>query len=501
LNKIDLTEEINNSLYRRLRRGAYVRVGASAILWFFALAAYKIQLIDSYSYAGISLSVIYLILINPPTLWVVRHLEGEKLRGYWSLAINALEVLGYTAIIYFVGGLSRSYVTLLYTALISYVGVMASRQFTFFVTAFCSLALTAMVFFEDYQVVPHTQNSLIAQIPLTRQLFEVAVITGFLLLTAFIVSSTSLAIKKGKRQLTDQNEALRKSQQKLEEAQTVLEERNVALKEAMEKAQASDRLKSDFLANMSHELRTPLNHIIGFSELLSDSHFGALNSTQEEYLNDILQSSRHLLSLINDLLDLSKIEAGKMAPSYSEIPLKSLLESSLVTVKEKALEHRVQITTHFEDIPLTLWADGRMIKQILYNLLSNAVKFNPDGGVVRLTAQRVKRSEFSAWSEKEMNSHLHTLNCKHNADYLAISITDNGIGLSTTVLDRLFKPFEQGDNSSSRMYPGIGLGLALTRKMVELHQGRIGAFNNKEGQGSTFQVTLPLHLPNQETKP
>ena len=165
-----------------------------------------------------------------------------------------------------------------------------------------------------------------------------------------------------------------------------LEEKNVKLKMAVDKARESDRMKSEFLANMSHELRTPLNHIIGFTELVADKKFGDLNEVQEEYLNDALHSSKHLLSLINDVLDLSKVEAGKLELQLSEVNLKMILENSLIMIKEKVMKHKIQLSTQIDGIPETITADERKLKQILYNLLSNAVKFTPDGGKIRLTA-------------------------------------------------------------------------------------------------------------------
>ncbi|MBW2153246.1 MAG: HAMP domain-containing protein, partial [Deltaproteobacteria bacterium] len=155
-----------------------------------------------------------------------------------------------------------------------------------------------------------------------------------------------------------------------------------AAKERIKKeaAEAANRAKSEFLANMSHELRTPLNHIIGFTELVLDDHFGTLNPEQREYLSDVLNSSKHLLSLINDILDLSKVEAGKLELELSEVHLQTLLNSSLKMVKEKSLKHGIGLKTAIDGIPETVRIDERKMKQILYNLLSNAVKFTPDGG-------------------------------------------------------------------------------------------------------------------------
>jgi signal transduction histidine kinase len=457
-----------NKAYRRHVTGAWVRSGASLFLWLIASGAYLTNFIDVNAYKGISYSVLYLILINPPTLWVMSRLNKKTQLGLVSLTINALEALGYTAIIYFNGGLNRSYLTLIYPVLITYVGMTAPRFWPFMVTVFCSLAFTGMVVLEYFKVIPQTQIYLAAPLPLGRQLFEVGIITGFLFFTAFFSSYTSQLIKRSRAQLKEQNVSLKESHTELEQAARDLRRKNLELRAATEKAQASDRMKSEFLTNMSHELRTPLNHIMGFSELLYNKYFGELNPTQEEHLGNILTSSNHLLSLINDILDLSKIEAGKMELECSEVPLQGILENSLTMVEEGALKHKIRLTSNFVDIPPTLYADERKVKQILYNLLSNAVKFTPDGGAVHLEVRGLEGKG------------------------IEIRVSDNGIGMPNTDLERIFQPFEQADNSSSRKYQGTGLGLSLAKRMVEMHGGRIWAESPGTGLGSSFYVTIPL---------
>lgn len=256
------------------------------------------------------------------------------------------------------------------------------------------------------------------------------------------------------------------------------------LMRSKEEAERANRAKSEFLSNMSHELRTPLNHIIGFSELLADRHFGELNPVQEDYLNDILHSSRHLLSLINDILDLSKVEAGKMKLEVTNVTLRPLLEQSLVMVKEKALKHGINLKMSLGDIPETLRADERKIKQILYNLLSNAVKFTPDGGSVLLASNRVEPNE--------LPPETYTPNLETDTEWIEISISDTGIGLKEKDLTRIFEPFEQVDGTTSRKHQGTGLGLSLTRELVKMHGGCLWAVSNGEGQGASFHFTLPI---------
>jgi PAS domain S-box-containing protein len=266
------------------------------------------------------------------------------------------------------------------------------------------------------------------------------------------------------------------------------------LKKAKEAADAASRAKSEFLANMSHELRTPLNHIIGFTELVVDKQFGALNKAQEEYLNDVLRSSRHLLSLINDILDLSKVEAGKLELEVTDVNLRMLLESSLTMVKEKALKHRIQLSVDIDSTPGTIQADERKLKQIMYNLLSNAVKFTPDGGAVTLLARHLS---FKAgyWLTREGQTVLLPMGSdegsKIQGGLMEILVQDTGIGISRGDLERIFDPFERVESLSGGRHPGTGLGLSLTRRLVELHGGKIWAESEGEGKGSKFIFVIP----------
>ncbi|MGD2269279.1 MAG: histidine kinase N-terminal 7TM domain-containing protein [Desulfobacterales bacterium] len=267
------------------------------------------------------------------------------------------------------------------------------------------------------------------------------------------------------------------------------------LEEAKKNAEIASRSKSEFLANMSHELRTPLNHIMGFTELVLEEHFGDLNETQHEYLQDVLQSSKHLLSLINDILDLSKIEAGKFALDASNVFVMALLESSLVVLKEKAIKHGLRMTTDFGELPETIFADERKLKQILYNLLSNAVKFTPDGGAVVLGARhhtschgrfRSKDGREFALPEKSDRK------IKKTGGLVEIYVSDTGIGLKYEDLDRIFNPFDQVQAAENKGHQGTGLGLSLTRRLVELHGGAVWAESDGEGKGSTFRFIIPV---------
>jgi signal transduction histidine kinase len=269
-----------------------------------------------------------------------------------------------------------------------------------------------------------------------------------------------------------------------------------------EAAETANRAKSEFLANMSHELRTPLNHIIGFSQLILDKHFGDLNEIQERHVSRIHQSSEHLLSLINDILDLSKVEAGKHKLELSDVNLKPLLVNSLDMVKEKAIKHSIGLSTNADSIPEFVKADERKLKQIIYNLLSNAMKFTPDGGEVCLSARTVDHIERPCQREGD-SEHLQIIEDRVEGNFseltdvecekwVEISVSDTGIGLKHEDQDRIFNPFEQVDGSASRKYQGTGLGLSLSKKFVKLHGGRIWAESAGEGKGSTFRFVIPI---------
>ncbi|HKA61645.1 MAG TPA: ATP-binding protein, partial [Methylomirabilota bacterium] len=232
--------------------------------------------------------------------------------------------------------------------------------------------------------------------------------------------------------------------------------------------EAASRHKSEFLANMSHELRTPLNAVIGFSEVLLQRMFGDLNPKQDEYLKDIYASGQHLLSLINDILDLSKIEAGRMELAPAPFHLPSALENAVTLVKERAARHAIALEVEVDPRLGEVVGDERKVKQVLLNLLSNAVKFTPEGGRISLKADR-------------------------RDGMVEIAVTDTGIGIAPEDQAAIFEEFRQVGRDETRKQEGTGLGLTLAKKFVELHGGRLWV-ESQTGQGSTFTFTLPVQL-------
>jgi len=262
-----------------------------------------------------------------------------------------------------------------------------------------------------------------------------------------------------------------------------LQEKNRELEEA-------SRMKSEFLANMSHELRTPLNAIIGFSEVLVDGLLGEMTDQQRGFIGDIFSSGKHLLSLINDILDLSKVEAGKMTLDLEPVQVSTLFANSLSIIREKAAARDIRLIMDAPEELGSIRADARKLKQIVYNLLSNAVKFTSERGEVTLQGSRVPRSDVGQVSDSSLGRTFPLVDNAF-AEFLKITVTDTGMGISPDGLERLYKPFSQIDSGLSRKFEGTGLGLAMVKLLADLHGGAV-AVESEVGKGSRFTIWLPF---------
>jgi len=283
-------------------------------------------------------------------------------------------------------------------------------------------------------------------------------------------------------------------EERVRERTQELEAANLQLRKALEEAEEASRVKSEFLATMSHELRTPLNPIIGFSELLQDQHFGALNEKQQQYLDRILTSGRHLLSLINGILDLAKAEAGRLDLEPEPLNLPLAVQTAVNGIRPQTEPRGLDLHLDLEHCPASLMADPLRLRQILDCLLSNAAKFTPPGGRVTVTARQVQGPGVSVQGGDPVHE-LSIMNPEPDGDFVEIAVQDTGIGIKAEDLPRLFQPFTQLDASLARKHEGAGLGLALAKKLVGLHGGTIQVSSPGEGHGSTFTLTLPLHRP------
>ena len=294
---------------------------------------------------------------------------------------------------------------------------------------------------------------------------------GLYLVLFGIVRGASRRLDAQMRRIIEADDKLREYAHGLEE---MVRERTRELEAAKLQAESASKAKSDFLANMSHELRTPMNSVIGFSRALGDGMAGPVTGEQKEYLNDILESGWHLLGIINELLDLAKIEAGKIELEYSDVPVAELIDRSLMLFRERFLQHDMRITVEVAPGIDSVRGDYQRLRQILINLLGNALKFTPAGGSIAVRA--------------------HIDGDVDGGPALVVSVADTGIGIKPADLERIFQPFEQAEPLMTKKYEGTGLGLALSKTLVELHGGTIRV-ESVEGKGSVFSFAIPLAGP------
>ncbi|MBE9536195.1 MAG: HAMP domain-containing protein [Proteobacteria bacterium] len=251
-------------------------------------------------------------------------------------------------------------------------------------------------------------------------------------------------------------------------------ERTMELEISNRDLEKASRMKSEFLANMSHELRTPLNSILGFSEILVDQIYGETNEKQSKYLRNIQNSGKHLLEVINDILDLSKIESGKMELIKTEFPLIDAVEEVYSALGPLAHKKDIKMSSDVSNEGENIYADHLKLKQVIYNLVGNAIKFTPEGGSISLEATR-------------------------HGNEMHISVSDTGVGIEESNIDLIFEAFMQADTSHSRNFEGTGLGLALSKRFIEMHGGRISV-KSKLGEGSTFSFYIPMDGKSEHSK-
>ena len=434
-------------LYKSHIQGALVRVIGSIFLWILFLTVFLLHVIDRSSFYGTSLSIVFIILINPFVLYALRHAKSKKAHKTISLITNELEIIGYTSIIYFFGDIDGLYFTALYYMLIAYVGVSGYHKLPYIIALLCSITFTVMIVLLIYNFIPLSYMSVMYFLPTSTIVAKCSLVIVMLFFGASISSYTASILRKNREELR---------------------RHNVALKEQVEKAEAASLAKSQFLANMSHEIRTPMNGVLGMAELLSQTQ---LTDKQRKYVETIGSSGKTLLNVINDILDLSKIEAGKLELVYSDFNLREMIEEATDLLREQAHDKGLHLGWSMgREIPPIVHGDPYRLRQILTNLVSNAVKFTEKGDVT----VRVDTAE-------------------EDQDALTVrfEVSDTGIGIDFDAQKHIFDSFSQADSSKTRRYGGTGLGLAIARQLTHMMGGEIGV-KSTPGVGSTFWFTARL---------
>jgi signal transduction histidine kinase/ActR/RegA family two-component response regulator len=427
------------------RNGAIARSSASVLLFIVAIGAYWLGVLPGPSMLGIAVAVLLLLLIGLPALAILRRLPQ---RAFWvySFAVHATELLAYTAVIHFCGGIEAAFLTGIYAAMTAYVGIVLPRPWPFRVALASAAALGALVLLEHQGLLAHRPLVPHAHLPPVIQGVSYCLSIAILFVVAYLATQGADTIRRGKDSLRQQN---------------------VALQAATADAIHSDRLKSEFLATMSHEIRTPLNGVIGMTSLLLNT---PLNEDQRIQVDTIRTSGQALLEIISDILDLSKVDAGAIELDASPFDIRSCCQDAISIVKGTADAKNVALSAEFSsNLPRALLGDFSRLRQILLNLIGNAVKFTDRGTVLLAVSGTAEQERF----------------------LLTARVEDTGVGISESEASRLFRPFVQVDSSRTRRFKGTGLGLTISKRLAELMGGDI-QYRPRPGGGSIFELEVPL---------
>lgn len=457
-------------LFRRHVQGALVRSGASMFMWVCALVAFLEGHLRKDQITGVSVSVLFLIMMNPPALWLLKRIVRVNLSRVLSLFINISEIVGYTSIIYFLGGIEATYLIPIYSLLIMYVGVVAPRKLPFIVAGICSIAFALVVVLEYLGFLPGRYHAMGLYFPWKNQFDILFVIAALLFMGAFIASYTGTLLKESREKLIRQNAELIQAKEAAEKARDELEQRvkertselviaNEQLHQKTGDLVRSNKELEQFAYVASHDLREPLRMVTCYVQLLSERYKDRLDQDANVFINFATDGASRMYQLINDLLDYSRV--GTRGNPFELVDCEQVFDKSINNLKMVVEESGAEVT--HDPLPKTV-ADFSQLEQLFQNLIGNGIKFH------REESPRVHVSAMS------------------NANHWVFSVRDNGIGVDPAYKDRIFVIFQR--LHASDKYPGTGIGLAICKKIVERHGGSIWV-ESEPGKGATFFFTLP----------
>jgi len=457
----ELPAQLLKKLNKTHFQGALVRSGASAIMWLIALFSFLFGIFSVDIFIGISAAVVYLILMNPPTLWVLKRTTRNDIYRKCSLLINALEIIGYTAIIYFLGGIRAAYLASLYAALITYVGITAPRSFPFIIASLCGTTFLLMVAMEHLGLIPFQEIEPVLRLPLKNQVSIVLATISSLYVIAYITSYTSHLLKKSKDELRKQNVELVTKTEDLKQAQTQL-------------IQAGKLASIGELASgVAHELNQPLMVIRGTVQLICRSvRRNNLNNDElMEQLDPIERNTKRMMNIINHLQTFSRQSKGE----FRRLDFNKVVKGSFTLINEQLRLRNVEVMEAYaSDLPPVQGSETRL-EQVIINLITNA----------RDAMDRQEENSKGADETKKM-LRISTSEARDNS-HVEIRITDSGKGIPPGDLDRIFDPFF----TTKEVGKGTGLGLSISYGIIKDHGGEIQVTETGPA-GTTFRISLPI---------
>jgi signal transduction histidine kinase len=471
-----MTSEKHKKLYKRHLRAAFIRSGVSLAMWTIGVGAFFVGALKAHHLVGISISVIYLILINPPTLIVLKKIAQERTYEKFSLLINLLEIIGYTSVIYFCGDIEATYLTLIYAALIAYVGVVAPQKHSFIIASFCATIYCVMFVLIRAGLIPHLSQVPNSSSTLVNQILIILVVIGFLYIVAYISATSAHILKQHKEKLKQQNVELTDANKNLKHEIQQRIQTEGALRESEERLARSEKMKALGLlaGGVAHDLNNVLSGIVSYPDLLLMDI--PEDSPLKEPILTIKESGKKAATIVQDLLTLAR-----RGVTTTEV----LNFNDIVSDYLGSPEHKKFLNYHPDviieknlaaELP-HIQGSAVHIKKTVMNLVSNAAEALPQGGKIIVSTE-------NQYIDRPIKGYDHV----HEGEYVVVKVKDNGTGIAPDDLKRIFEPFY---TKKVMGRSGTGLGMTVVWGTVQDHNGYINV-ESTEGKGTTFELYFPL---------